>query len=99
MMPPSPLVAGPPVTSKAALLRSSLLLSGLLAGSVVQAHATALSVADIFSQFNVVTFNNFASSSDVEGRTVVGGNLTGGASFDIAPGSAAASSFASLTVY
>ena len=42
---------------------------------------------------------DFSSTSDVEGRTVVGGNLTGGATFDLAPGSAAASSFASLTVY
>jgi len=70
-----------------------------MAAPMAQAHATALSVADIFSQFNVVTFGNFSTSSDVEGRTVVGGNLTGGASFDINPGSAASSAFASLTVY
>jgi choice-of-anchor A domain-containing protein len=71
----------------------------MLSAPLMQAHATTLSVSDIFSQFNVITFGNFSSTSDVEGRTVVGGNLTGGATFDLKPGSAAASSFASLTVY
>lgn len=80
-------------------LRPALLTGAMLAAPVVSARATTLSVSDIFSQFNVVTFGNFSTTSDVEGRTVVGGNLTGGATFDLAPGSAAASSFASLTVY
>ncbi len=37
------------------------------------AHAGPLSDSDIFSQFNAVVFGNFSSTSDVEGRTVVGG--------------------------
>jgi choice-of-anchor A domain-containing protein len=63
------------------------------------AHAGTLSNSAIFSQFNAVIFNNFTSMSDVEGRTVVGGNLTGGATFELNPGGAAASSFSALTVY
>jgi choice-of-anchor A domain-containing protein len=58
-----------------------------------------MSASAILNQFNAVIFNTFTSSADVEGRTVVGGNMTGGASFDIHPGSAGASAFAGLTVY
>ncbi len=80
-------------------IRPVLLTAALLAAPLMPVQATTLSVSDIFSQFNAVTFGNFTSSADVEGRTVVGGNLTGGATFDLAPGSAAASAFASVTVY
>jgi choice-of-anchor A domain-containing protein len=80
--------------------RWSLLLAlpFVLAGAV-RANATTLTAAQILSQFNAVIFGNFLSTSDVEGRTVVGGNVTGGASFDINPGIAAASAFAGLTIY
>lgn len=71
---------------------------GATALTPVPAHAGPLSVTDIFGQFNAVVFGNFRSSADVEGRTVVGGNLTGGATFDLKP-SATASSFAGLSVY
>ncbi|MDR3533650.1 MAG: choice-of-anchor A family protein [Rhodopila sp.] len=80
-------------------LRIAGLIAPLAALTVGPAHADTLSASDIFSQFNAVIFGNFASSSDVEGRTVVGGNLTGGATFDLNPAAAAASSFSSLTVY
>nr|WP_294521107.1 collagen-binding domain-containing protein [uncultured Rhodopila sp.] len=62
-------------------------------------HAGTLSASNIFSQFNAVIFGNFSSTADVEGLTVVGGNLVAGASFDINPANASASSFSGLTVY
>lgn len=63
------------------------------------AQAGALSTSNIFSQFNAVVFGSFSSTSDVEGRAVVGGNLTGGATFNLNPAGVAASSFSALTVY
>lgn len=69
---------------------------GLRAG---RANAGTLSAGDIFSQFDAVIFGNFRSTADVEGRAVVGGNLTGGATFANNPSGVAASSFAALTVY
>lgn len=71
-------------------------LAMLASGS---ARAGTLSATDIFSQFNAVVFGNFASTSDVEGRTVVGGNLIGGATFNLNPAGAAASSYSALNVY
>lgn len=88
-----------PVFAMTRHIRPVLLAATLLAAPLMPAQATTLSVSDIFSQFNVITFGNFSTTADVEGRTVVGGNLTGGATFDMSPGGAAASSFASLTVY
>jgi choice-of-anchor A domain-containing protein len=71
----------------------SLLASGPL-------HAQTLTATQILQQFNAVVFGNFSSSSDVEGRTVIGGNLTSSASFYISPsGSEASSTFAALSVY
>lgn len=67
--------------------------------SVGTAGATPLSSAQILSQFNAVVFGNFSNSSDVQGRAVVGGNVSAGAGFNQAPGSAAASSFSGLMVY
>src|SRR5689334_15634209 len=61
--------------------------------------AGVLSASDILSQFNAVIFDTFSSSADVEGRTVVGGNLTRGATFNLNPKQASASSFSGLTVY
>jgi len=48
-------------------------LAGLAAGT---AHAGPLSDNAIFGDFNDVIFSNLTTSSEVEGRTVVGGNLT-----------------------
>ena len=63
------------------------------------AGAQSLSADQILRQFNAVIFQNFSSSADVEGRTVIGGNLTEGATFALNPTAEAASTFAALTVY
>jgi choice-of-anchor A domain-containing protein len=82
--------------------RVTLRLAGLLAALVAltagRAGATTLTDSQIFGQFNAVIFDNFSANSEVEGRTVVGGNLTGGANFEIHTG-LDASSFGALTVY
>jgi choice-of-anchor A domain-containing protein len=80
-------------------LRLALICAALLVLTVSTAQAGTLSNSDIFGQFNAVVFGNFTSNADVEGRTVVGGNLTGGATFELNPAGAAASSFSALTVY
>ena len=71
----------------------------LVTATVSGAEAVTLTDSQIFSQFNAVVFGNFSSTSDVEGRTAVGGTVSGGATFALNPGSAAASSFSALTVY
>ncbi|NKE44922.1 choice-of-anchor A family protein [Roseomonas frigidaquae] len=73
----------------------------LLGASVVAMPALAgpLTATDILRQFNLVTIGDFSSNSDVEGRSVIGGNLTGGATFFNNPGAAAPSDFRALTVY
>ena len=45
------------------------------------ARATPITAAEILSSFNAVVLGNFSSNSDVEGRILVGGDLTGGATF------------------
>ncbi len=80
-------------------LHRIVLIAPLLGLAATPTRAGILSDSDIFSQFNVVVFGDFSSSADVEGRTVVGGNLTRGATFELKPGSAASSSFSALTVY
>ena len=81
------------------LLVVALALGGLVPGSPAPAGAATLSASGILSQFNAVVFGNFSTTSDVEGLTVVGGNVTGGASFDTNPASVRSSAFAGLTVY
>jgi choice-of-anchor A domain-containing protein len=88
--------------SSAVSLRRKIITTLVLLGTAsaaLPAHAGTLSASDILSQFNAVVFGNFSSSSDVEGRTVIGGNLTGAATFNLNPAGAATSSFAALTVY
>lgn len=80
-------------------IRIAALLAALASVSVTSARAGSLSAGDIFGQFNAVVFGNFSSTSDVEGRTVAGGNVTGGATFYLNPAAAAASSYSALTVY
>jgi choice-of-anchor A domain-containing protein len=63
------------------------------------AGAQALSAQQILQQFNAVIFDNFSASSDVEGRAVIGGDMTGGGTFAVNPVAEAASEFADLTVY
>jgi hypothetical protein len=48
------------------------------------AQAGPLSDSAIFGQFNAIIFGNFSTGSDAEGRTVVGGNVTRGATFEAA---------------
>jgi choice-of-anchor A domain-containing protein len=78
-------------------------IAGLLAvmafASAPRAQATVLTNSQILSQFNAVIFGSFNTSSEVEGRTVVGGNLTSGGTFDFSPGAATTSSFSALSVY
>jgi choice-of-anchor A domain-containing protein len=81
-----------------ATLRFTGLLAVLLALATGRADATTLTDSQIFGQFNAVIFGDFSASSEVEGRTVVGGNLTGGTNFQIHTGEQA-SSFGALTVY
>ncbi|NKC33103.1 choice-of-anchor A family protein [Falsiroseomonas selenitidurans] len=80
-------------------LRRSLLAVAALVGLAAPANAGPLSAFDILRQFNVVTTGDLTTNSDIEGRSVVGGDLTGGATFFNNPGAAAASGFRALTVY
>ena len=79
-------------------LRIAGLVAALIAVHTGRAGATTLTDSQIFGQFNAVIFNNFSASSEIEGRTVVGGNVTGGTNFEIRSG-LATSSFGALTVY
>lgn len=71
-----------------ALRRSQSLLFalGLMLAGPGLAHATTLTDQQILSQFNAVVFGNFSSTSDVEGAAVIGGDMTGGATFNNNPG-------------
>ena len=75
---------------------SICLAASLLA--VAPVRAQSLTATQILQEFNVVVFGNFAGGS-VDGRTVVGGNLTSGATFYGSPGSEASSSLAAVSVY
>jgi hypothetical protein len=83
-------------------MRTVFRIVGLLAAWVAMtpglAAATTLTDSQIFSQFNAVIFDNFSANSEVEGRTVVGGNVTSGTNFTIKSG-LNASSFGALSVY
>ena len=75
-----------------------VIAAGTLAAGPVRAQS--LTAGQILQEFNAVIFGNFASSSDVEGRTVIGGNLTNGATFNLDPSSSEGSStFRALSVY
>lgn len=63
------------------------------------AAAAPLSAAEILQQFNLVTFGDLDSSSEVEGRTLVGGDLTGNSStYFTRSGQVAPSEYGALTV-
>lgn len=64
-----------------------------------RAGAQGLSPSEILQQFNDVIFSNFSTDADVEGRSVIGGNMTGGATFALNANAEAASAFTALTVY
>lgn len=78
-----------------------LVASACLAVTAIFAPAAAapLSAADILEQFNLVTFGDLDSTSEVEGRTLVGGNLKGSSStFYTRPHQVASSPYGALTV-
>lgn len=70
------------------------IVTSLICGAAV---ATPLTAQQILTQFNLVTLGNATSSSHVDGRSFIGGTLTGG-DFAQHPGDIAASSYAGLTV-
>lgn len=81
------------------MIRISLLATGALCCLVPIAEAAPLSATQILGGFNAVIYGNFASDHDVEGRLLVGGNLTQGATFYNNPrGPAALSEFGELNV-
>jgi choice-of-anchor A domain-containing protein len=80
-------------------IRGRLAVTALVMGGMLATIPAGAAPVDILRQFNVVTIGDFATNSDVEGRTVVGGNLTAGATFHNNPGAAQASAFRALTVY
>jgi choice-of-anchor A domain-containing protein len=61
------------------------------------ARADVLTAQQILSQFNLVDLGNLSSSSEVEGRTFVGGDLSGNSS-TYGTRTLSASSYATLTV-
>lgn len=68
--------------------------------TLARADAQTLTPAQILQQFNAVIFGNFSGSSDVQGRTVIGGKLTNGGSFDSDPAASAGTSpLEALSVY
>lgn len=77
------------------LARTSAFLVMLLGAG--QAQAIPLTSTDMLQQFNVVVSGNVNSTSHVDGRTYVGGNVNGGAYVQHAH-KAAASNYAGLTV-
>jgi hypothetical protein len=76
--------------------RIARLLAFLVTRTIGTAHADTLSYNAIFGQSNAVNFGSFSSSPDVEGRTVAGSELTGGATFAINPAGAVVSSFSAF---
>lgn len=62
------------------------------------ASATALTGGDILNQFNLVVFGDLNTSSHVDGRTYVGGNLTGNGDFYQHGSQAAVSDYPALVV-
>ncbi|MFM2329727.1 MAG: hypothetical protein RLZZ494_1830 [Pseudomonadota bacterium] len=60
---------------------------------------TSLTAAEVINQFNLVTLGDATIDSHVDGRSYIGGNLTGnGAVFAMHPNDMPSSSFAGLTV-
>lgn len=78
-------------------MQKIFLAAAVAIGLVAQAHAASLSALDMLQQFNVVVLNNDTSTSHVDGRTYVGGNLTGG-NYAQHPATTPASAYSGLTV-
>lgn len=84
----------------ARVLRSLSLASALVfAQGIAGANAAALTGEQVLEQFNLVVFGNMQGGHDVEGRALIGGNLTGNSSsFFIKGNQAPASDYKALTV-
>jgi choice-of-anchor A domain-containing protein len=79
------------------LFFSSLVAVMSVVFSAGMACATSLSAEEILQQFNVVVLDDATSTSHVDGRAYVGGNLTGG-TYVQHPADTPASAYAGLTV-
>lgn len=79
--------------------RTAIALAAALLASTAQAapQASSLTANDVLKQFNVVVTGNLTSTSHVDGRTYVGGNLNGG-DYVQHTETTPASSYAGLTV-
>lgn len=87
------------MTTARALRTLSLASALLFAHGIAGANAAALTGEQVLEQFNLVTFGNMQGGHDVEGRALIGGNLTGNSSsFFIKGNQAPASEFKALTV-
>lgn len=84
----------------ARVLRSLSLASALvLAHGIAGANAAALTGEQVLEQFNLVVFGNMQGGHDVEGRALIGGNLTGNSSTFFKNGNTApASDYKALSV-
>ena len=83
------------------MTRTVALTALMLAGSVQAATAPApLTALQTLQQFNAVVLTNAKSDSHIDGRTWIGGSLTGNNSpvFDMHPNDVPASNYAGLTV-
>jgi choice-of-anchor A domain-containing protein len=60
--------------------------------------AAPLTATQILGNFNAVVFGDFTSNSDVEGRAVIGGDMTGGATFYNQPRGGAVAGYGALNV-
>jgi choice-of-anchor A domain-containing protein len=86
------------------MIRISLLAgAAMIAAAFVRpADATVLNAGDILTSFNVVTTGNLRTSADIEGPAVIGGNLSGSATFmnkGLPLGSAFSASYGSVNIY
>ncbi|WP_423822262.1 choice-of-anchor A family protein [Salinisphaera sp. SPP-AMP-43] len=78
---------------------TALFIASLALSSLGTASATALTAGDILNQYNLVVFDDLDTNSHVDGRTYVGGDLTGnGGDFFQHGSQAAASAYPALIV-
>lgn len=82
--------------TRLATLTAAALTAGAIATGAI---AAPMTTQDVLSQFNLVTFGNVSGTSQVEGRSLIGGNLTSSwMVFNQSPKAAAPSAYAALTV-
>jgi choice-of-anchor A domain-containing protein len=78
---------------------SVLAFASLALLAATPAAAAPLTTAEILNQYNLVVFGNMSGSSEVEGRTFVGGNVSGNSmTFFTRPNTVPASAAPALTV-